>query len=81
MFTLGTLSPLCWSVFAKPSLLLKFPYEKFFTVPGKAWLHNNVIMWQIDSSKFPGPALTAPQQATVHIAGGMDAVKPPYLGS
>ena len=27
--------------------------------PGKAWFHNNVIMRQIDSDKFPGPALTA----------------------
>lgn len=45
--------------FCQAIVTVKFPYEKFFTVPGKAWLHNNVIMWQIDSSKFPGPALTA----------------------
>ena len=38
---------------------VKFPYEKIYTIPGKVWLHNNVIIWQIDTDKFPGPALTA----------------------
>ena len=46
-------------IFCQAIVTVKLPYEKIFTIPGKVWLHNNVIMWQIDSDKFPGPALTA----------------------
>ena len=45
--------------FCQAIVTVKFPYEKIFTIPGKVWPHNDVIMWQIDSDKFPGPALTA----------------------
>ena len=38
---------------------MKLPYEQIFQEPGKAQLHNNIIMWQIDTDKFPGPALSA----------------------
>ena len=38
---------------------VKLPYEQIFTKPGKAWLHNNFIIWQIDTDKFPGPASSA----------------------
>ena len=52
--------------FCQAIVTVKLPYEKVFTTPGKVWLHNNVIMWQIDSDKFPGPAGTA--LATGHAA-------------
>ena len=45
--------------FCQAIVTVKLPYEQIFTKPGKAWLHNNVIMWQIDTDKFPGPAASA----------------------
>ena len=39
--------------FCQAIVTVKLPYEQIFTKPGKAWLHNNVIMWQIDTDKFP----------------------------
>eukprot|EP00439_Symbiodinium_sp_Y106_P037050 s3353_g4.t1 len=45
--------------FCQAIVTAKLPYEQIFTKPGKAWLHNNIIMWQIDTDKFPGPALSA----------------------
>ena len=38
--------------FCQAIVTVKFPYEKMFTTPGKAWLHNNVIMWQIGHSTY-----------------------------
>ena len=45
--------------FCQAIVTVKFPYEQIFTKPGKAWLHNDVIMWQFDTDKFPGPSLSA----------------------
>ena len=45
--------------FCQAIVTVRLPYEQIFTKPGKAWLHNNIIMWQIDTDKFPGPASSA----------------------
>ena len=45
--------------FCQAVVAVKLPYEKIFHKPVKVWLHNNVIMWQIDTDKFPGPSLSA----------------------
>ena len=45
--------------FCEAIVTVKLPYEQIFTKPGKAWLHKNIIMWQIDTDKFPGPASSA----------------------
>ena len=45
--------------FCQAVITVKLPYEKIFHKPGKVWLHNKVIMWQIDTDKFPGPSLSA----------------------
>ena len=59
MYLLWDIQPSVLVSFCQAIVTVKFPYEKIFTIPGKVWLHSNVIMWQIDSNKFPGPALTA----------------------
>ena len=45
--------------FCQAIVTVKLPYEQIFTKPGKAWLHNDIIMWQIDTDKFPGPSSSA----------------------
>ena len=34
-----------------------FPYKNAFKKPGTAWVHNNKVIWQLDSTAFPGPKL------------------------
>eukprot|EP00439_Symbiodinium_sp_Y106_P049222 s4253_g6.t1 len=45
--------------FFQAIVTVKLPYEQIFTKPDKAWLHNNIIMRQIDTDKFPGPRSSA----------------------
>ena len=45
--------------FCQAIVTVRLPYEQIFTKPGKAWLHNNIIMWQIDTGIISGPALSA----------------------
>ena len=35
------------------------PYKIAFRTPGKSWVHNNKVIWELESSSFPGPRVRA----------------------
>ena len=35
------------------------PYRTAFRTPGKSWVYNNKVIWELDSSSFPGPRVRA----------------------
>ena len=36
-----------------------FPYRVAFVAPGQSWVHNNKVIWELETSSFPGPLVRA----------------------
>ena len=36
-----------------------FPYRVAFVTPGQSWVHNNKVIWELETSAFPGPLVRA----------------------
>ena len=36
-----------------------FPYKVAFVTPGQSWVHNNKVIWELETSAFPGPRVRA----------------------
>ena len=48
-------SPACLVSFAQAICTTQLPYKELFKTPGKSWLCNDRVVWQLDSEDFPGP--------------------------